>query len=223
MAMTRPPLSTEPPRTCRLCLVTPLGLSAEVAAGKLEAALAGGDVASLIITADASDPDRLQTLAARLVPIAQASGTAVLVHNDTRIAGRVKADGVHVDSGPADLAEAIRTFRPQRIVGAGSVRSRHEALEVGELGPDYVFFGRLDGDTGPNIFPKALDLAAWWSEIVEIPGIVMGGGTLESVVAARDAGIEFVALSRAVFEAEDPRAAVTAALRLLAAEPEPAP
>ncbi len=218
--MTRPAASTEPPRTCRLCLVTPRAIAPDVAAERLEAALAGGDVASLIVTAEPTDPERLQTLASRLVPIAQASGTAVLIHNDTRIAGRVKADGVHVDNGPADLAEAIRSFRPQRIVGAGGIRSRHEALDVGEIGPDYVLFGRLDGDTWPDIFPQALDLAEWWSELVEIPAIVMGGNTVSSVVAARDAGIEFVALSRAVFDAEDPRQAVAEAIRLLAGTPE---
>ena len=220
--MNRPAAPIESARACRLCLVTPPGMTAEVAGLQVEAALAGGDVASLIITADPADPDAHQALAARLVPIAQARGAAVLIHNDTRIAGRVKADGIHVDSGTADIADAIRTFRPQRIVGAGNIWSRHEALEVGELGPDYVFFGRLDGDTGLDIYPKALDLAAWWSELVEIPAIVMGGSALESVVTARDAGIEFVALSRAVFDAEDPRGAVAEAIRLLAVPSEAA-
>jgi thiamine-phosphate pyrophosphorylase len=220
MAMTRPAAPKDPPRTSRLCLVTPRGISIDLAARKLEAALAGGDVASLIVTGEAADPDALQALAARLAPIAQARGTAVLVQNDTRIAGRVKADGVHIDSGPADLAEAIRTFHPQRIAGVGNIRSRHEALEAGELGPDYVFFGRLDGDSGPGVYPKALDLAAWWSEMVEIPAIVMGGAAPSSVIAVRDAGIEFVALSRAVFDAENPRDAVAEASLLLAGAPE---
>jgi thiamine-phosphate pyrophosphorylase len=202
--------------SCRLCLVTPRLSAPDDFARILEEALAGGDVASLIITAAESDPNALQRVAERLVPIAQSHDVAAIIHNDTRVAGRVKADGVHIDSGGEDLKEAIRSLRPRFIVGAGDLRSRHDALAAGEADPDYAFFGRLDGDTGDEIFPKALDLAAWWSELVTIPAIVMGGRTVESVTAARDANVEFVALRSAIWDAaEGPRIAVAAADRLL--------
>lgn len=164
------------------------------------AALGGGDVASLIV---AGDGGRLQAIAEAVAPAAQARGVAVLVHNDTRIAGRARADGVHVDSGPADLAAAVEKLRPKMIVGAGGPRTRHEAMVAGESDPDYLFFGRLDGDTGDEIFPKALDLAAWWSSVFVIPAMVMGGRSLASVEQAAREGIEFVALCHAVFD--DPR------------------
>jgi thiamine-phosphate pyrophosphorylase len=203
---------------CRLCLVTPPGVAPETFAPLLEEALSGGDVASLIITAE---PSGLARLAKALVPVAQAHGVAALIHNDTQLAGHERADGVHVDSGFADLAAAIASLRPAKIVGAGGFRSRHDAMLAGERDPDYVFFGRLDGDTGPEIFDKALDLARWWAEIFRIPAIVMGGRSLQSVRAARDAGIEFVALSRAVFDdPAGPRAAVAEANRIIAAEAE---
>jgi thiamine-phosphate pyrophosphorylase len=209
-------------RQTRLCLITPRLAAPELFAPRLEAALSGGDVACLIIRGNGGDPDALQRIAAALVPIAQRHGTAALIHNDTRIAGRTKADGVHIDSGMEDLKEAIRTFRPRNIVGAGDVRTRHDALIAGEAEPDYVFFGRLDGDSGEGIFPKALDLAAWWSDLVEIPAMVMGGHSLDSVVEARDAGVDFVALSRAVWDAPaGPGAAVREVGRLLGAAREP--
>ncbi len=86
---------------------------------------------------------------------------AAIIHNDTRIAGRTSADGVHVDSGIADVQSAVAALHPRLMVGAGGIRSRHDAMAFGEAGPDYLFFGRLDGDTGDDIHPKALDLAAW--------------------------------------------------------------
>jgi thiamine-phosphate pyrophosphorylase len=203
---------------CRLCLVTPPGVAPETFAPILDEALAGGDVASLIITAE---PAGLAPLAKALVPIAQARGVAALIHNDTQLAGHTRADGVHVDSGIADLTAAMSSLRPEKIVGAGGLRSRHEAMVAGERDPDYVFFGRLDGDTGPAIFDKALDLARWWAEIFRIPGIVMGGASLESVREARDAGVEFVALRRAVFDhPAGAQAAVAEANRIIAAEAE---
>lgn len=205
---------------CRLCLVTPLQSDAAALAARVAAAIAGGDVASLIIAVDPADPAVLQRTAEAVVPIAVARGVAAIIHNDTRIVGRMGADGVHVDGGAADLADAVAALRKKKIVGAGGIRSRHEAMLAGESDPDYLFFGRLDGDTGPEIFDKSLELATWWSSLFVIPAIVMGGNTVASVAAAAEAGIEFVALSRAVFDSADPGAAVAEANRLLSAMPE---
>ncbi len=190
---------------CRLCLVTPAGVDARTFAPRVADALSGGDVASLIIAADPTDPANLQRAADAFVPLAQDAGVAAIIHSDTRIVGRTKADGVLIDSGAADLAAAVAALHPKRMVGAGALSSRHEALAAGEAAPDFLFFGRLDGDTGESIFAKALDLAAWWSAVTVIPAIVMGGGTLASVSEAAAEGIEFVALARAVWD--DPRGA----------------
>lgn len=201
----------------RLCLVTPAVGDPAGFAPRLADALSGGDVATLIVTAAAAN---LQALAEAAVPLAQARDVAVLVHNDTRVAGRAKADGVHVDSGIADLRDAVATLRPRRIVGAGGFMTRHDAMLAGEADPDYLFFGRLDGDTEDGIFPKALDLAAWWSSVFVIPAIVMGGKAIASVDEAAAAGIEFVALRDAVWSHPGgPGAAVAEANRRLAAVP----
>jgi thiamine-phosphate pyrophosphorylase len=150
------------------------------------------------------------------VPVGQRHGVAAIIQNDTRIAGRSKADGVHVETGFADLKAAVEALRPGRIVGAGGLASRHEAMLAGEADPDYVFFGRLDGDYGDEIAERAMGLAEWWAGIFHIPAIVMGGKALESIAAARDAGVEFVALRSAVWEyPAGPRAAVAEANRLL--------
>src|SRR4051812_22561413 len=166
---------------CRLCLVTPLRSDPAALPGLVGAALSGGDVASLIIAVDPADPNVLQGIAETLVPIATARGVAALVHNDTRIVGRTGADGGHIDSGAADLADAVAALRRKKIVGAGGIRSRDEAMHAGEADPDYLFFGRLDGDNAEAIFDKAFELADWWSSLFVIPAIVMGGSTVTSV------------------------------------------
>lgn len=202
---------------CRLCLVTPPDYSAESFVRHLSEALAGGDVASLIITAPAGDEHRLAEAAAALVPVAAARGVASLIHNDRRIAARAKADGVHVDTGFDDIAETVAALRGRGIVGAGNISTRHDALAIGDAEPDYLFFGRLDGDRDDAIFPKALDLASWWSDVTIIPAIVMGGRAVGSVEDAARAGIGFVALSAAVWnDPRGPRAAVEDAAERLA-------
>ena len=189
----------------RLCLVTPATVNAKDFARHVSEALSGGDVASLIVSGDPADPGSLQRAAQAFVPIAQTIGVAAIVHNDTRVVGRTNADGVLIDSGADDLAAAVTALHPKRMVGGGGFQTRHDALAAGDAEPDFLFFGRLDGDTGDAIFPRALDLAAWWSAVTVIPAIVMGGRTIESVATAATEGIEFVALCRAVWD--DPRGA----------------
>lgn len=204
------------PTAPRLCLVTPAAIVPDAFAAVLADALSGGDVASLIVTTENQSPAALQRIAEVLTPIAQKAGAAVLVRNDTRIAGRVGADGVHIDTGIAELREAAR-LRPKLIVGAGGAGTRHDAMSLGEEDPDYIFFGRLDGDTAAGVHAGSLALAEWWAPLFEIPAILMAGASLDSVPAARDTGAEFVALRRAVWEhPEGAAAAVREANRLLA-------
>ncbi len=206
------------PPTSRLCLVTPPVVDPAAFPALLKSVLAAGDVATLFIAGDGS-PASTQRVAEVLTPVAQAAGVAAIVLNDTRLLGRAGADGVHIDTGLTDLTGALERFRGKKIVGAGGIRSRHEAMELGQREPDYLFFGKLDGDTGDAIFPKALDLAAWWSGLFEIPAVVMGGRSVASVVEAAEAKIEFVALRSAVWEhPEGPAAAVAEANRILAGE-----
>jgi thiamine-phosphate pyrophosphorylase len=207
----------------RLVLVTPATYDVASQARHLAAALAGGDVASLIVTPpDSTDPGSLERAARAFVPLAAERDVATLVLNDTRVAGRAGADGVHVETGLSDVRTALDWSRGKKIVGAGNVPSRHDAMEMAEAEPDYMFFGRLTGDTADGIFPKARELAAWWSEVTVVPAIVMGGRALSSIDEAVADGIEFVALAKAIWD--DPRgpgAAVAAAAERLAARAEP--
>lgn len=204
----------------RLYLVTPPNLDAGSFPAQLGEALGGGNVAAVLIGLEPAGRMSEET-AATLVAIVQRAGAAALVAEDTRLAGRVGADGVHVGGGLADLRLAIESFRPKRIVGAGNLNSRHLAMQAGEAGADYIFFGRPHGDSHEEPHPKALDLAEWWSEIMEIPAVVMAGRSIESVAAAGLTGAAFVALNDAVWShVGGPAAAIAAAEAALArAEP----
>lgn len=209
-------MNPTPPNRCRIVLISPAGESAEGFAAKLEAAIAGGDIASIILPPNGMDEASYQAFAERIVPIAQAAGIAAIIVDDTRIAGRVKADGIHIDAGKSALAEAVERFQSEMAVGAGGVKSRDDALELGEERPDYVFFGRFGYDNRPEAHQRNLSLGGWWAEMIEIPGIVMAGSDLASVETVAATGIDFVALSSAVFaDGVDPRDAVARANAIL--------
>ena len=207
---------TDAENRCRLVLIVPDDADAGRQADSLKLALSGGDVASVILPQYGLDDQSFQARAEPLVSMIQDAGAAAIIAGDSRIAGRVKADGLHLAGSVEELGEAIEKFTPKLIVGAGGAADRHSALEVGEARPDYIFFGRFDGDIKPEAHPKNLALAEWWASMIEIPCIVMGGSDAGSVLAAAETGAEFVALRGGVFEAADgPAAAVRNANALL--------
>jgi thiamine-phosphate pyrophosphorylase len=187
------------PNRCRIVLIAPPDTAADSLERKLGAALAAGDVASLILPQYGLDEAAFQAFAERIVPLAQAAGVAAIVGGDSRIAGRVRADGIHVEGGKTELADMIDRMQDKIMVGAGGARTRDEALALGEERPDYLFFGRFGYDTRREPHHRNLTLGRWWAEMIEIPCIVLAGSDLASVDAVAATGAEFVALSSAVF------------------------
>ncbi|MCP8894227.1 thiamine phosphate synthase [Shinella daejeonensis] len=206
---------------CRLMLILPEGEEIAARVALLEGALKGGDVASVILPQYGLDDGAFQKHAEALVPLIQNAGAAALVAGDTRVAGRVKADGVHVTGGLEDMAEAVEKFTPRLIVGGGNARDRHQALELGELRPDYMFFGRIGGDIKPEAHPKNLALGEWWASMVEIPCVVLGGTDPQSALDVAATGAEFVALASAVFADPGQAPHVVAAVNALLDEKAP--
>ena len=200
----------------RLFLITPRVVDVAALAPRLEAALAAGDVASLLIAPDAVSENDLQAIAETLVPIAQKHDVAALVLGNSRVMGRARADGIHIEAGETALKEAIEALQPKSIVGAGNLRARHEAMEAGEAGADYIFFGLLDLEEGDDAHRKTIDLGAWWADLFEPPCVLLSGRSMASVEACARTGADFVAVRAAVWEHPDgPAAAIAEANAIL--------
>lgn len=197
---------------CRLVLVAEPSVPV-TAMGK---ALTGGDVASVILHRGTSSDKDFQTWCEAVSPVIQSAGAAAIVADNSQIAARAKADGVHISGAVGDVKEAAGKLAPRLIVGSGCNGTRDDALDKGEHRPDYMFFGKLDGDTHPEPHPKNLELGEWWASVIELPCIIMGGYAVESVTAIAQTGAEFAALSAAVFgEGRDSKEEVAKANALL--------
>ena len=202
---------------CRLVLVVPPFENAEIA---LKSALEGGDVASVFLPRGEMEDAAYQKHATVLTKIAQEVGAVSLIPEDSQIMGRSGADGIFLNGEQNDLKQAIERFAPKHIIGYGKVRTRHSAMEVGEISPDFIFLGKLDGDIKPEPHPKNVKLAEWCAEVMQIPIVVMGGTSVEGVVEVAKSGADFVALGLAVFSpdfsnTDAPKQAVAKANMLL--------
>lgn len=180
-------------------------------------AIAGGDIASLILYCEKEGSWGVPGNVSKSIRLASDHDIATLVANDSTMMGHLHADGILVEGSFQSIKSHVEKLKPDAIVGCGNVKDRHRALELGELQPDFLFFGRLGGDIKPEPHAKNVKLAAWWSEFVEIPCVILGGDDVESVALAAQSGADFVGLDRAVWDCEDPRAQVNRANALLEA------
>ncbi len=204
----------------QLFLVTPLFDNRDAFATLLEAVLKAADVAAVLIAPRGPDnvSDTYQNDCKQLVPIAQNHGAAALTMNDTQISGRANADGIHLTGSLKELKDVTARFQPKKIVGAGAIKDRHDAMEKGEALPDYLLFGDVF-ETGESDLETTLELAGWWADLFEIPCVAMAGKNVDDVSNALATGADFIGVGSFVWQHPDgPETAIMEAHKLLQGE-----
>jgi thiamine-phosphate pyrophosphorylase len=188
--------------TGQLYLLAPLETPAEA----LRAALEAGPIACVLLRHNDLDDAALKATIARLRPVAQDRGVAVLVEDRADLATALGCDGVHL-SDPGDYGAARGLLGPEAIVGVACGASRHDAMVVGEKGADYVAFGRLDPEPA---LPEA-ELIAWWQMTMTVPCVALGARSVAECAELAAAGADFVGLGAWVWDHPDGPAAVVQA------------
>ena len=180
---------------CRLYLILPADLTRAGALPPLiEELIDAGDVACVECdVAGLSDNDR-RFFVDRVRPAVQDRQAAFLLVDDAAMARDHRCDGVRC-SPAAAVAGARRMLGANGVVGASIGRSRHDGMLAGEAGADFVM---IEPDRGQDD-----DLLAWWSELMELPAVASGVDREDRVVAAVEAGAEFVAVGDLIWSALD--------------------
>jgi thiamine-phosphate pyrophosphorylase len=195
---------------CRLYLISPPKLSATNFITPLRAALDGGDVASFQLRLKDVDDDAIRRATDLLRPVVQAHGTAFILNDRPDLAAELGCDGVHVGQEDASYAQARAALGPSRIVGVTCHDSRHLAMEAAEAGADYVAFGAFfPTKTKTPKSQAGIELLQWWSGLMVVPSVAIGGITIANAPALIEAGADFLAVAAGVWEHPDgPEAAV---------------
>jgi thiamine-phosphate pyrophosphorylase len=196
----------------RLYLVTPVIAEPSSFAASLETALRAADVAAVLLRLAEADERTLINRIKALAPLVQSKGVALVLDGHADIVARAGADGAHL-SGIDALKAAIGALKPDRIVGAGGLQSRDDAMMAGEAGADYVMFGEPDRAGRRPFFAAVVERVAWWAELFE-PPCVGYADSLDEVARLAQAGADFVALGDGLW-INAPAAAVAAAAERL--------
>lgn len=182
---------------CRLYFQIPTQPSATLAA-QLALALASTDAACVLLCAENTPFD--ETHVESLIELVQSSGLACLIERDSGLAERLGADGVHIAADPALYAQSRKLLGESASIGAGCGLDRHAAMQLAELGADYVAFGP---DSTIDEIDQHAELISWWSEIFVVPCIAWNVDNAEQAAQLATLGADFVAPSAGLWQADD--------------------
>ncbi len=204
--------------TCRLYLITPPRLDPQGFRDTLGAALDAGDVACLQLRLKDAAPDDIKRATEALMPVCHARDVAFILNDDAKLAHALGCDGAHLGQTDGDH-EGARELLEGKILGITCHASRHLAMEAGELGADYVAFGAFfPTDTKEVVHHAAPEILEWWSQMMEIPCVAIGGITAQNCGPLVRAGADFLAVVGAVWNHPDgPAAGVRAMNAAIAA------
>ncbi|NIX77922.1 thiamine phosphate synthase [Microvirga terricola] len=203
----------------RLYLITPVLTDASFAPCLSEACM-GGRVAAVLLRLAPADERTLINQVKALAPVVQEHEAAAIVAVEgeadlATIAARGAADGVHITGKATQIREMRERLKAERAIGAGSIRSKDDAMTLGEAGVDYLLFGEPRPDGSLPTLESVVERAAWWAEIFETPCIAFAPD-LDAIPALVATNAEFIALGDAVWDhAGGPAKGVEAALAAL--------
>ncbi len=187
----------------RLFLVSPPNPDPATFPAVFEAAAAAGDVASLLLrftdTAEAT-----LDLIASIMPSGYDHNVAIIVEGDAELAANSGADGVHI-AASADAYSAARTLLgSDRVVGALSNGSRHAAMELGELGVDYIAFDQTTQlEVGSVPGGETVNPLTWWSQLFEVPCVGFDPVECADIAPTIAAGADFIRPPDAMWSSAD--------------------
>lgn len=189
--------------TCELYLISPL----EVGGGfpdRLARALDTGPVAAFQFRVKGIEEHEAARLAEPLQRICADRDVAFIVNDSISLAKRLGADGVHLGQSDGIVRDARERLGRDAQIGVTCHASRHLAMEAGEAGADYVAFGAFFPTTTKVTEHQAdPEILTWWQSLFELPCVAIGGITPENCGPLVAAGADFLAVSGAVWNADE--------------------
>ena len=193
----------EQPQQPQIYLITPPEFELDSFAGTLARVLDAQEVACVRLALASRDEDRVARAADALREVTHARDVALVIENHILMVERLGLDGVHLTDGARSVRKTRKDLGADAIVGAFCGAQRHEGMNAGEAGADYISFGPV-GQTPLGDGSRAeLDIFEWWSEIIEVP-VVAEGALTEDLIRALSPITDFIALGEEIWTGADP-------------------
>jgi len=205
---------------CRLYLITPPKIDRVVFRDDLAAALDAGDVAAIQLRLKNVSDDEIKRAVDILLPVADARGVTFIMNDRPDLATETGCGGVHIGQEDVKYDAARAAVGDNRVVGVTCHDSKHLAMVAGEKKADYVAFGAFfPTQTKDARYHAEPELLAWWSEMMIVPVVAIGGITIDNCPPLVAAGADFLAVVSAVWDHPDGPATAVIAFNKVMAEP----
>ena len=191
----------------QIYLVTPPEFDLDLFPDRLAAVLDGADVACVRLALASRDEDRVARAADALRVVAHARDVAIVIESHLLLVERHGLDGVHLTDGARTVRHARKELGNDAIVGAFCRTSRHEGMNAGEAGADYVAFGPLGQTPLGDGATVDFELFEFWSAAIEVP-VVAEGALTEALIAQYGPVTDFFGVGEEIWRSDDALAAL---------------
>lgn len=161
------------------------------------------------------DSGEMLRRARQLVELCHRAGKLCIINDRPDIAILSGADGVHVGQDDLPVAEVRKLVGRQKIVGV-STHDIEQAKRAWLDGADYIGIGPIfRSSTKPRSFVAGVEFAREAVAEIPVPAIAIAGITAANVDEVLGAGVRAIAVTAAVLDTDDPRAAAAELKRKL--------
>ncbi len=186
---------------CGLYLITPQNFDPEEFCTPLAEALDAGNVAAVQLRLKNVDDSVILRAAKTLLPLCEKRNLPLIINDRPDLALRSGCNGTHVGQKDISYTEARNIVGKNNIVGVTCHNSKHLAIEAAEKGADYVAFGAFfPTKTKKANYTAGVEIIRWWSELMVVPSIAIGGITPKNCQSLVRSGADFLAVVSAVWD-----------------------
>ncbi|MFC3182363.1 thiamine phosphate synthase [Cypionkella sinensis] len=188
-------------------LITPPSFDLETFPDRLASVLDSVDTACVRLALATKDEDTIQRAADACRQVAHARDVIIVIENHLLMVDRLGLDGVHLTDGARQVRYVRKELGADAVIGAFCGVTRHEGMNAGEAGADYIAFGPVGATPLGNGASVDFDLFEWWSAVIEVP-VIAEGALTTALVEKFGPVTDFFGVGEEIWGAEDPAAAL---------------
>ena len=158
---------------------------------------------------DASD-DEVRQAAAEIQPMCKEHEAVFLLDDRVELAKELHADGVHLGKNDMPIDEARRILGEEYIIG-GTANTFEDIQRIAAQGADYIGCGPFRFTTTKKNLAPVLGIegyrdiiAKMRNAVINIPMVAIGGITPDDIDEILATGVQGIAVSGTVLNADDP-------------------
>lgn len=155
-------------------------------------------------------PEEVERVALQLKPLCRAHKAILVLDDHVKLARKLEVDGVHLGKTDMPIYEARRMLGEAFIIG-GTANTFEDVKKHVSAGADYLGIGPFRFTTTKKNLSPVLGLEGYASIMrqmreagIRVPVVAIGGITYEDIPEIMQTGVNGIALSGAILQAENP-------------------